>query len=414
MPTTPNDTTPTPATSAGPITATNPPTNTGGQVNNAPQSNVAATSTTANVPASISNATSSNSPSTANIPPGGRVTKIIVPKTTLADCNAIIDRYRKRQVSKITAILEIQEKLRAIQGMSDQDRKGGWAAFLEMLDNADKEQEEAASRGKKRVHNPDESSSDNDLSTPVNDSSPPKKKASKSDDTEYPWSTGNPLAAVAMDELSPICRQTLQLLSKNLEDPKRALRSLQSSPICPELPESELKAILLGKPSTLTWFSLPYIPTLTQKIVRKILQTEFKSDSGINHQPRQSRTQMSGVVWNNLVATAYTCIFPHLEPDVRTYDECMHRQFASVKKPFYSRVIHFDKAVRSRIAWNNPRILRNSGKGRAVSSWWFGEDRCETGTFNFSVWYKFYHYVTFYSEPAGSRTTETIALRRTV
>ncbi|KAF5347673.1 hypothetical protein D9758_014846 [Tetrapyrgos nigripes] len=286
--------------------------------------------------AARNNNPSPGSSSSATTSSGSTVrTKIQVPKTTLTECHAIVDRYRKHQGSKVGAVLEIQEKLWMVQGMSDQDRKGGLAAFLEISD---------------------ESSNDNNIPLPLNDPSFPNKKAAKDDNTEYPWSSGNPLSAVAMDDLSPICRQTLRLLSKNLEDPKKALRSLLSSPLCPDLPESELKAILLGKPVNLdvvftSLYSNMYTEDRTEDLADGI-QIRFG-----NQVPSKQITDSNewGVVWHK-VGTAYARIFPHLEADVKAYGEYIHRQFVSVKKPFYSRVIHFDKAVRSRVA--NSRSIR--------------------------------------------------------
>ncbi|KAF5361167.1 hypothetical protein D9758_009079 [Tetrapyrgos nigripes] len=193
-----------------------------------------------------------------------------------------------------------------VQGMSDQDWKGGLAAFLEMLDNADKEEDEAVVRGKK---NSDESSNDNNIPLPLNDPSFPNKKAAKDDDTEYPWSSGNLLSAVAMDDLSPICCQTLCLLSKNLEDPKKALHSLLSSPLCLDLPESELKAILLSKPVNLdVVFTSLYSNMYTEDRMEDLadgIQIRFG-----NQVPSKQITDSNewGVVWHK-VRTAYARIF---------------------------------------------------------------------------------------------------------
>ncbi|KAF5357509.1 hypothetical protein D9758_012498 [Tetrapyrgos nigripes] len=142
----------------------------------------------------------------------------------------------------------------------------------------------------------------------------------------------------------------------NTKDPKKALRSLLSSPLCPDLPESELKAILLGKPVNLdvvftSLYSNMYTEDRTEDLADGI-QIRFG-----NQVPSKQITDSNewGVVWHK-VGTAYARIFPHLEADVKAYGEYIHRQFASVKKPFYSRVIHFDKAVRSRVA--NSRSIR--------------------------------------------------------
>ncbi|KAF5366524.1 hypothetical protein D9758_008924 [Tetrapyrgos nigripes] len=326
--------TPTSNTGGDPSVAANVPTGTDGTANNITQGTATATSTSAINPAAT-NSTAANasggSSSTASPLSSGTRVKVLIPKITMAECNTIVDCYHKHQHLKIGAVLEIQEKLRMVQGMSDQDRKGGLAAFLEMLDNADKEEEEAVSRGKKRACSPG-------------------KKASKEDDTEYPWSRGNLLSAVAMDDLSPICRQTLHLLSK------KALRSLQLSPLCPDLPESELKAILLNKPVNLdVVFTSLYSNTYTEDRTEDLadgIQIRFG-----NQVPSKQITDSNewGVVWHK-VATAYTHIFPHLELDVRAYGEYIHRQFAAVKKTFYPRVIHFNKAVCSRIT--NSRSIR--------------------------------------------------------
>ncbi|KAF5360009.1 hypothetical protein D9758_007610 [Tetrapyrgos nigripes] len=56
-----------------------------------------------------------------------------------------------------------------------------------------------------------------------------------------------------------------------------------------------------------------------------------------------------GVAWN-MVSATYVCAYPHLEPDIRAYRAHMQREFASVRKAFYSQVINYDKAVRARIA----------------------------------------------------------------
>ncbi|KAF5338579.1 hypothetical protein D9758_016970 [Tetrapyrgos nigripes] len=297
-----------PPTNAGVMPGASPSsTNTRDSVSHGP-------TTTSAGPLSTST-TSPAAPPSTNVTPGGTIRRTVtVPQATLADCNAIVNRYRKHHISKINAVTDIQEKLRALPGMSEQAQKDGLAAFLEMLDNVDKVEDGA-------------------------------NKAGTDDDAEYPWSSGNPLTAVAMDSLSPNCRQTLCLIEKNLEDPKKALRSLQSSPLCPDLPESELKAILLGKPVNLdVVFTSMYSNTYTEDHTESLtddIQIKFG-----NQTPAKVITDSNewGVAWYKVII-AYSRTFPHLKSDVRAYGEYIHCQFASVKKPFYSRVLNFDKAV---------------------------------------------------------------------
>ncbi|KAF5334088.1 hypothetical protein D9758_018503 [Tetrapyrgos nigripes] len=301
-----------PPTNAGVMPGASPSsTNTRDSVSHGP-------TTTSAGPLSTST-TSPAAPPSTNVTPGGTIRRTVtVPQATLADCNAIVDRYHKRHISKINAVTDIQEKLRALPGMSEQAQKDGLAAFLEMLDNVDKVEDGANVRGVKRARDADESQPSN--SDPFDQPSP-SKKAGTDDDAEYPWSSGNPLTAVAMDSLSPNCRQTLRLIAKNLEDPKKALRSLQSSPLCPDLPESELKAILLGKPVNLdVVFTSMYSNTYTEDHTESLtddIQIKFR-----NQTPAKVITDSNewGVAWYKVII-AYSRTFPHLKSDVRAYGE---------------------------------------------------------------------------------------------
>ena len=162
----------------------------------------------------------------------------------LVDCNTLVERYCKGEISKATVYVEIQSKL-AKALLNDRSRSdAAFGLFIATIESHDSEV--GAAKGKGRaldsmqrspsppLSNPDEPQSDEE----------PVAKRVKVDESEYAWVASRPDKRIVLrDSLA----KTLKLIEAYTIDPKATKRSLINEPDCPKFPDSEWKNIIAGR-----------------------------------------------------------------------------------------------------------------------------------------------------------------------
>src|SRR6202522_258052 len=164
-------------------------------------------------------------------------------QNVLVDCNALVEEYRKGEMSKPTVYSKIRAKL-ASSLEEDTDRiNAAFGSFIATVKSHDSETAMAARRGTRAGERRGAQSPFTNVSEPPSDEEPITKK-SKVDESAFAWAASETETGI---KLSNNLVQTLKLLGVYTMDPKTTIRSLTNSPSCPEFPESEWKNIIGGK-----------------------------------------------------------------------------------------------------------------------------------------------------------------------
>jgi hypothetical protein len=285
-------------------------------------------------------------------------------------CLEITQQYRASDITKVSAILQLQETIphvednedafisalasyisildnfeqfrtRAAQRRNDGDGTGG------LGDRQDDVAQGAADRANKRPRSPGSDRDDNDAAT--------KRKA---DVKAFAW--------VIQDEIDPPSLSTeLKLTQSALEnfsrDPKVAKASLLYSARCPQFPDSEWTNLLAGRSVDLDHvFSGQYSVTHNDKRTEKMGEVEVIIGSSIP--ARTVKTHGDWVIAWDQTVEATVFVFPHRAGELQAYGKHIRQLFASFPANLHSRVILYDKAVRLRAAQRRDLLLTDHAK----------------------------------------------------
>ena len=263
----------------------------------------------------------------------------------LVDCNALVERYRKGEVSKAYVYVEIQANLARALGDDRTRSDAAFGSFIATIESHDTEARAATSRGKafervQRTPSPP-------ISIPGGDQSDdePDSKRIKVDESAYAWvSSRQAKRTVLQDSLA----KTLKLIEIYTVDPKATKRSLVNEPDCPEFPDSEWKNIIAGRAVNLdAVLSGQLSTTHDDPKVEKFGDIEISFGA-----VEPTKVVKNGgdwtIAWNRTVrATVFA--FPHRMPELTSYGEYIVNLFSVTHSSVHGRVISFDKAVRKRI-----------------------------------------------------------------
>jgi hypothetical protein len=270
-------------------------------------------------------------------------------KDVLIGCNGVVEQYRKGEISKPDAYVEIQSKLVEALGDDKARSSAAFGSFIATIESHDSEICAATKRG--RAFHPEQRSSSPLVSDPdeqQSDGEPPSKRL-KTDESDYAWNTEEPLARPGRQ---PVLRETLAKTLRLIEiytvDPKATKRSLVNKPNCPEFPDSEWKNVIAGRAVNLdAVLSGRLSTTQDDPKVEKFgdLEITFGAAEPTKHVKNGGDWQ---IAWNKTAkATAYA--FPHRAPELADYGEFIIDLFSVTHSSMHNRVILFDKAVRKRV-----------------------------------------------------------------
>jgi putative sterol carrier protein len=259
----------------------------------------------------------------------------------LVQCNALVERYRKGEVSKATVYVDIQSKLIKAFG-NDRDRSdAAFGSFIATIESHDSEVEMAARRAaaagtRQRSSSPPVSDADEQQS----DGEPVSKKP-KLDESEYAWMAerkGRPIS------LSKNLTKTLKLLDVYTVDPKAAKRSLTNQPDCPEFPDSEWKNVISGRAVNLDAVLSGQLSTTNDELkVEKFGDIEVSFGAVEPTKVVKNGGDWS-IAWNRTVR-AIVFAFPHRIHELTGYGEYIINLFSVTHPTVHGRVIAFDRAA---------------------------------------------------------------------
>ena len=266
-------------------------------------------------------------------------------REVLVECNSLVERYRKGEVSKAFVYVEIQSNLARALGNDRVRSDAAFGSFIATVESHDTEAGAATSRGK--AYERTQRTPSPVISIPGGDQSDeePDPKRPKVDESAYAWVSERQVKrTVLRDTLA----KTLKLIEIYTIDPKATKRSLVNEPDCPEFPDSEWKNVISGRAVNLDAVLSGQLSTSQDD-----LKVEKFGDLEISYGAVEpTKVVKNGgdwtIAWNRTVrATVFA--FPHRLPELTGYGEYIVNLFSVTHSSVHNRVIAFDKAVRKRI-----------------------------------------------------------------
>ena len=265
----------------------------------------------------------------------------------LVDCNGLVEGYRKGEISKASAYVEIQSKLAKALGDDRARSDAAFGSFIAAIESHDSEVGAAFRKG--RPFDPEQRSP----SPPIlvsnerlgqSDDEPATKRI-KVDESVYAWvRSRQDKRTVLRDTLS----KTLKLIEAYTIDPKATKRSLVNEPDCPEFPDSEWKNIIFGRAVNLdAVLSGQLSTTQDEPKIEKFgdLEITFGAVEPTKHVKNAGDWT---IAWNRAIR-AIIFAFPHRIQELTSYGEYIVNLFSVTHSSVHNRIITFDKAVRKRV-----------------------------------------------------------------
>ena len=266
-------------------------------------------------------------------------------REVLVECNSLVEKYRKGEISKASVYVDIQSNLTRALGDDRTRSDAAFGSFIATIESHDTEAGAASSRGKtfertQRTPSPA-------VSIPGGDQSDdePDPKRPRVDESAYAWVSGREAKrTVLRDTLA----KTLKLIETYTIDPKATKRSLVNEPDCPEFPDTEWKNIIAGRAVNLdAVLSGQLSTTHDDPKVERFGDLEISFGAVEPTKVVKSAGDWT-IAWNRTVrATVFA--FPHRLPELTSYGEYVVNLFSVTHSSVHSRVIAFDRAVRKRI-----------------------------------------------------------------
>ena len=266
----------------------------------------------------------------------------------LIACNTLVEGYRKGEIPKATAYVEIQSKLVEALGDDRARTDAAFGSFIKTIESHDTEITAAGVRGGQPEVGPMQRTSSPALSYADERESgddEPSSKRIKVDESVYAWvASRKDKRTVLRESLA----KSLKLIEVYTIDPKATKCSLVNEPDCPEFPDSEWKNIISGRAVNLDAVLSGQLSTTHDNP-----KTEKFGDLEISFGAVEpSKVVKNGgdwtIAWNRTVrATLFA--FPHRIHELSSYGEYIVNLFSVTHPSIHSRVIAFDKAVRKRV-----------------------------------------------------------------
>ena len=284
---------------------------------------------------------------TTGSPSGSAGTGIF--QDVLVDCNTLVESYRKGEVSKATAYIDIQSKLIKALGDDRARSDAAFGSFIATIESHDAEVGAAFRKG--RAFDPAQRSPSPSISIPdeperhSDELGEPGTKRIKVDESSYAWVRGRQdKRTVLRDTLA----KTLRLIEAYTIDPKATKRSLVNEPDCPEFPDAEWKNVIAGRSVNLDAVLSGQLSTTSDDPkFEKIGDLEI-SFGAVEPTKLVKNAGDWTIAWNRTVR-AIVFAFPHRMQELTSYGEYIVNLFSVTHPSIHNRVITFDKAVRKRV-----------------------------------------------------------------
>jgi hypothetical protein len=281
---------------------------------------------------------------------------------TTAKCVEITERFRAGTISKVSAILELQQ---TIPHRVEATYLEALGAYMRVLDNFESIRERVVpgedARGHEAGGEPG-GDADNEGEGAAGSNKRPRSRSGGSDEgfvkrkidpSVFAWTVRD---EIDPPTLSPILLQTQAILENFSRDPKFAKTSLLNSTRLPQFPDSEWTNLIAGRAVDLDHvlagqYSISHEDRRTERF------GELEVIVGSAKPAKVVDTHGKWVIaWDQAVdATVY--VFPHRSSELRDYGRYVSQLFACFPDSLHPHVIQFDRAVRIRAAQRRDLLL---------------------------------------------------------
>lgn len=265
-------------------------------------------------------------------------------------CDDLVDQYRSKQISKLSAIRQIDSTLTDAFGSTNPKLHESCTAYIDILDNHDFHESEAYKRARPSSRSPSVDNQEN-LTEPPRQRLKLDREASETsktldvDESETPWGLTE---AVNSLNLPPSLQKTNELIKRYSSNPKGYKRSLLNSTNCPEFPDGEWQNVLAGRPVNLdTVFGNYYSTSNNDRRIESIGDIEIRYGTAPSKRSISSVGDWT-IAWG-IATTAITYAFPNRFDELTSYGRYILGLFASTNFLFHERIISLDKAIRRRV-----------------------------------------------------------------
>ena len=266
-------------------------------------------------------------------------------RDVLIDCNALVEVYRKGEISKASVYVEIQSKPARALGDDRERNDAAFGSFIMIIESHDSEIEAATKKGREIDQLQHSPSPPILISDSLQSDREPNAKWIKIDESAYAWIANRESKhTILWDTLT----KTLKLIETYTVNPKATKRFLVNEPDCPEFPDLEWKKIISGRAVNLdTVLSGQLSTTHDDPKIEKFGGLEIMFGAIEPTKVVKNRGDWS-ITWNRMVrATLFA--FPHQVQELASYGEYVINLFSVTHPSVHSRVIAFDKAIRKRV-----------------------------------------------------------------
>jgi hypothetical protein len=266
----------------------------------------------------------------------------------LVDCDSLVKKYRKGEISKAAVYVDIQSKLTKALGDDRARSDAAFGSFIATIESHDSEVRGARNREGLAALNPFQRSPSppgSDSDGQGSDGEPASKKV-KVDESTYAWvASRKDKRTMLRDSLS----KTLRLIEAYTIDPKATKRSLINEPDCPEFPDSEWKNIISGRAVNLDAVLSGQLST-TQDDAKVEKFGDFEISFGAVEPTKVVKNGGDWTIAWNRTVRATTFAFPHRIHELASYGEYIVNLFAVTHPSVHSRVVAFDN-IREKVKW---------------------------------------------------------------
>ncbi|KAJ7254480.1 hypothetical protein C8J57DRAFT_1518615 [Mycena rebaudengoi] len=266
----------------------------------------------------------------------------------LADCEVIIDQYRRQRLTKSKALHEIYQKLLSTGPGDTLNIELSFSSFLKAIEDHDQQEREAVHRGGGHAPAPGGGAGPAALSDAIPPA--PERQGGRSSalEAQFPWAVTEFIES-SIQPLSPGLTETLNILKILLQDPKLAKRSITTSARPPEFPDSEWTNLVNGRAVNLDAVLSGLFSTITDDERSESIGSGLEIRFGAVAPAKIVNDAGTWTIAFDRMCAATLFVFAHRAKELASYREYIVGLFAATSPLFHDRIISFDKAVRKRV-----------------------------------------------------------------
>ncbi|KAL6305026.1 hypothetical protein BKA93DRAFT_695460, partial [Sparassis latifolia] len=267
-------------------------------------------------------------------------------------CEAAVEEFRKSKISKAEASIQLLEAISYHNTAPEEEaaKRSAYAVYLAELDEIESAQREAGDRGAIQAPGPSENSAQILASSEALE--PSSARGKKVNESLFPFSK-----SLGPSLLSPELQLTLKLKENYTRDLALSRQRVVCHPDCPNVPESVWNDILSNRYVDLDKIFTDFY-TIDGDLKQSIKLGDLEVTAGAPVKPSWHISRHGD--WTNAwvkYQQAVSFVFPHRLCELQGYADHINESFIAMSDAQASRVLNYDRAVRSAVGISNRLLL---------------------------------------------------------